>query len=300
MKILISGSSGLIGSSLQSYLKNLGHHVVCLIRNNQEQGPDTIPWNPNQEELDSSNIEGFDVVINLSGENIAGGRWTEQQKERILNSRIKSTSTLIKTIRKLKNPPKVFLSTSAIGFYGNRGDILCTEETSAGSGFLPTVCQEWEAAAQSIKLSRTRIAILRFGVVLDPNGGALGKMLTPFRLGLGGILGSGNQYMSWISIDDLLSIILLVINDDSLVGPINVVSPQPVTNRHFTKTLGKVLHRPTFLSVPAFALRLMLGQEMADEMLLSSTRVMPHKLLNAGYNFVHSNLEEALTNLLHK
>lgn len=298
MKILISGSSGFVGSALQSYLTSRGDSIVRLVRNEKEMGPDTLLWHPEKDQIDLKNLEGFDAVINLAGDNIANGRWNDERKKNILSSRVNTTYTLAKSFRKLAQRPKVFINASAIGYYGNRGDILCTEETSQGTGFLPKVCREWEEATQPAKSAKVRTAILRFGVVLSPKGGALAKMLTPFKLGLGGILGSGNQYMSWVSIDELLDIILFTIKDETLDGPINVVAPHPITNRYFTTALGKILHRPTILSVPAFALRLIMGQEMADELLLSSTRVIPHKLLNAGYHFKHPNLEEALHHLL--
>lgn len=298
MKILISGSSGLVGSALIPFLKKSGHDIVKLVRDERQMTKDTLLWNPEAEQIKLSDIENFDAVINLAGENIASGRWTDGRKQRILDSRVKSTRTLSRAVSKLKNPPKVFISASAIGFYGDRGDTLCTEETSKGQGFLADVCQQWEAAAEPAKLAGIRTANLRFGVVLSPKGGALGKMLTPFQLGLGGVLGSGEQYVSWIAIDDLLNAVAFVINNEALEGPINTVSLHATTNRQLTKTLGKVLNRPTILSVPAFALRLLLGNQMANEFLLSSTRAEPFLLLKTGFKFLYTDLESTLNHLL--
>lgn len=298
MRILIGGASGLIGTALQAYLKSHGHSVVRLVRGEKEKSADTILWKPEDNQIDIKKLEGFDVVINLAGTNIADKRWNEKVKNSILSSRVNSTYTLAKAFRKLTKRPRIFINASAVGYYGNRGDIFCTEETSYGHGFLPKVCREWEEATDPARVIKIRTVILRFGVVLSPNGGALAKMLPAYRFGLGGILGSGNQYMSWISIEDLLAIILFTINNELIEGPINVVSPQSVTNQYFTKTLAKTLHRPAFLSVPAFVLRMIMGREMANEIFLNSTRVIPHKLLNAGYHFQHPNLEETLNYLL--
>lgn len=297
-RILISGSSGLVGTALQPFLQKSGYSIVKLVRNKKEESQDTILWEPEAEHIDLNAIEGFDAVINLAGENIASGRWNDQKKQRILESRVKSTETLSRALSKLKRPPKVFISTSAIGYYGDRGDTLCTEETTNGSGFLADVCRQWEAATQPASRAGIRTAILRLGIVLSQKGGVLEKMLIPFQMGLGGVLGSGDQYVSWISIDDLLAIILFVINTQSLSGPINVVSLHPVTNRQLTKTLGQVLNRPTILPAPAFVLQLLLGKEMANELLLNSTRAEPLRLLAAGYHFIHPNLDECLKSLL--
>lgn len=298
MKILMSGSSGFVGSALQQFLKRDGHSITRLVRHEHEKEAATILWDPERGQIETSALEGFDAVVHLAGENIAGGRWNEERKQRILDSRVQGTRTLGQALSKLKNPPQVFVSTSAVGYYGNRGDTFCTEDTSNGAGFLAEVCRQWEAATEPAKQAGIRTAIMRFGVVLSPNDGALAKMLPVFKLGLGGVFGSGDQYISWISIDDLLAIILFTINNVFIEGPINVVSPHPITNREFTKTLGKVLNRPTILPVPAFALKLVLGSEMAEEMLLSSTRTDPFRLHQAGYQFLYPNLEKTLRHLL--
>lgn len=298
MKILLSGSSGLIGKELLSCLENLGHHVICLRRDRQKLKENTIFWDPEKGILDSSAVENFDAVIHLAGENIAARRWNEKQKQRILDSRIKGTTLLTQALCQIKNPPKVFISASAVGFYGDRGSELCTEETSCGSGFLANVCRQWESATKPVIERDIRTINLRTGIVLSTKGGALKKMLTPFKFGLGGKLGSGNQYMSWISIDDALNIILYVLINESIKGPINVVAPLSVTNAELTDTLGKVLHRPTLFNVPAFALNMIFGEEMSKECLLSSTRVEPLRLIQAGYPFLYPELGSALKHLL--
>lgn len=294
MKILLSGSSGLVGSAFQEFLKGKEHTIVRLVRHKQGQDDHTILWDSQKHFVDGQSLEGFDAVVHLSGENIAGGRWNEALKQKILDSRVKSTQLLSQTFSTLNHPPRVFVSASAVGFYGNCGDMVCTEKTECGIGFLADVCRQWEEAANLAGSIGIRTVNLRFGVILSAKGGVLAKMLTPFKFGLGGMLGSGNQYMSWIAIDDVVAIILQAIENSSLTGPINVVAPNPVTNRQFTKTLGEVLHRPTIMTVPAFVLRFLLGREMADEMLLSSVRAMPECLLNSGYHFIYPNLNEAL------
>ncbi|MBA3816876.1 MAG: TIGR01777 family protein [Parachlamydiaceae bacterium] len=303
LKILLSGSSGLIGTELQKFLKDKGHEITRLVRfknvqnSNQNSNKDVILWDPENSSYNSTDFEGFDVVINLAGENIADGRWNEIRKQTILDSRVKGTRLLAQIFSKLNRPPKVFVSASAVGFYGDRGDTICSEATSQGKGFLAEVCREWEEVSKVFN-SEIRTVNLRFGVILSPKGGALSKMLTPFKFGLGGVLGSGNQYISWIALDDVVSIINDVIENPALFGPINCVSPNPVTNREFTQILGEVLHRPTFLPLPAFVLNLILGSEMSDELLLNSTRVMPESLIKSGYHFILPELKPALRELL--
>lgn len=294
MKILISGASGFIGNELINFLRTCGHHVSLLVRDHKAVTEGQFLWDPSKNLIDEAAFEGIDAVINLSGENIAGGRWSQERKNKILESRIQATSLLAKTLYKLKNPPSIFLSASAIGFYGDRGDNICNENTINGNGFLAHVCQEWEAAASPAIDKGIRTVFLRFGVVLSKNGGALAKMLLPFKLGLGGALGSGKQYMSWVAIDDVVAIILFALTNAAIEGPVNVVSPNPVTNYQFTKALGQALGRPTFFNVPAFVLRLILGAEMANEFLLSSTRVDPLKLTQEGYSFIYPDLLTAL------
>lgn len=298
MKILLSGSSGLVGTELIKSLKDKGFNIVRLVRNKKDNDKDVIRWDPEKQVIDSGSLEGFDAVIHLAGENIAGGRWNAERKQKILNSRVKSTQFLSQTLSRLNRPPRVFISASAVGFYGDRNDTICNEESGNGKGFLVEVCKQWEEATQIASSAGIRTVNLRFGIILSPKGGALAKMLTPFKFGLGGVLGSGNQYMSWIAIDDVIGIILHVIYDLSLSGAINSVAPAPVTNREFTKILGEVLHRPTIIPVPVIALHFMLGQEMADELLLSSTRAVPSRLIKSGYSFIYPELKNALKELL--
>lgn len=292
MKIIIAGSSGLVGSHLIPFLTAKGHQVQRLVRS-KPQGNDIL-WDPNTQYIDKATFQNADIVINLAGENVASGYWTEFKKNRILESRVNATRTLANYL--IAHRPKLWINASASGFYGSRGNEILTEQSSPGKGFLATVCQKWEAAAQPAINAGVKVAFLRTGVVLSPEGGALAKMLPLFKLGLGGIIGSGEQYMSWISITDVLSAIDFIIEHE-LTGPINLVSPQPVTNRQFTKTLGKVFHRPTFLPLPAFAARFVLG-EMADEMLLASQRVEPKKLQSHSFQFADPNLESALQKLI--
>ncbi|MDP3981731.1 MAG: TIGR01777 family oxidoreductase [Chlamydiota bacterium] len=296
MHILISGSSGLIGRALSRTLQQQDHSLYYLIRGKGTQSHH-IYWNPDTLEIDSQKIEGLDAIIHLGGENISGLRWTRQKKARIRNSRIHGTQFLSASILKLKNPPKIFLCASAIGYYGDRSDQILTEKDGPGIGFLAQVCQDWEKACDPLRQHGIRVANLRFGMVLSPQGGALPKMCLPFKDYLGGPIANGKQYMSWISIHDLCSAIQFILSDPNIRGPINCVSPNPVTNYVFTKTLGRVLDRPSFISLPAWLLKCMMG-EMAQDLLLSSTRAVPQKLLDHGFTFQFPNLEEALSNIL--
>lgn len=297
MRVLVSGSSGLIGSALLSSLSVADHSVSRLVRPGKTPAPGDVSWDPAAQRIDLAALEGFDAIVHLAGENIAAGRWTPARKHRIRDSRVKSTRLLAESLAALARPPSVLVAASAIGFYGDRDDEALTEESPVGSGFLPEVCQEWEAAAGPAAQKRIRVVNLRFGMVLAADGGALRVMLLPFRLGLGGPLGSGRQWVSWIARDDLVGIIQHAIADERLQGPVNAVTPEPVTNRDFSRALGRVLHRPAVMPVPAFALRLMLG-EMADGLLLASARVSPAKLRASGYRFLHPRLDSALQNLL--
>lgn len=294
MKILVTGSTGLVGGTLIPFLTTGDHKVVRLVRDPSEQG---IRWDPDKGEIESAKLEGFDAVVHLAGENISGGRWTAARKQRIRDSRVKGTRLLAEALAGLAKKPKVLVCASAIGFYGDRGDRVLDEAASAGEGFLSDVCVEWEKAAEPAAEAGIRVVHLRFGVVLAAGGGALAKMLLPFKLGFGGVLGSGDQYMSWLTVDDAVGMIHFAIENEALVGPVNGVAPNPVTNREFTNTLGKVLSRPTLFAVPAFGARLALG-EMADELLLSSTRVVPARLLRSGYSFRFADLEDALRHIL--
>lgn len=291
MRTLITGASGLIGSALIESLHAKGHAIRCLQRN-KKTSASTI-WNTDIFNLHENEDESFNTIIHLAGENVAGGRWNESRKKRILESRIEGTRELIHHLSKLSNPPSTFICASAIGFYGSRGSELLTEQSEAGKGFLAEVCKKWENEAQKAQQLGCRVVNLRFGMVLSPDGGALHKMLPAFKLGIGGPIGSGKQYMSWVSIRDLVEIVDFAINDDTLHGPVNVVSPVPVTNKEFTRCLAGVLGRPAILPAPPFALRLMFG-DMADEMLLAGSRVKPEKLISSGYSFQDVNLAETL------
>lgn len=296
MRILIAGASGLIGSALSQHLAAKGHSVTALSRGNRGNVP-TIQWAPEQGRLDPGSLEGFDGVVNLAGENIAAGRWTAKRKEAILTSRVRGTGLLARTLAGLRRPPSVVVSASAVGYYGSRGDDLVDESSSPGSGFLANVCRQWEAATEPTSAAGIRTVLLRIGAVLTPAGGMLPKMLPAFRLGLGGPLASGRQWVSWISLDDLVRVIEGLLTSMPLAGPVNAVSPQPVTNRSLTDALSHQLSRPAFFSVPAFALRIVLG-ELADELLLASTRVLPRRLMDAGFEFTDRQVDAALKRLL--
>ena len=298
MRVAITGAGGFVGSKLTSLLMSGGNTVIRLTRKTVA-GEGEARWSTSEGLLDPQRIEGIDAVVHLAGENIAAGRWTKARKRLIRDSRVDGTRQLATSLARLDSPPSTLLCASAIGFYGHREEELLSEKSGAGSGFLADVCQEWEKAARPAADSGIRVANVRFGVILSPRGGALAKMLPPFRLGAGGLLGSGRQYMSWVSLDDAVRALLHILRTDDLRGPINVTAPSPATNREFTKTLGRVLRRPTIAPMPAFAARLLFG-EMADEMLLASTRVQPVALVASGFEFRHRELEEALRDLLGK
>ena len=295
MKILVAGASGLVGSALIPSLTADGHEATCLVRSSPKA--DEIEWHPNRGLIDAARLEGFEAIINLAGESIAEGRWTDEKKRKIRDSRVNGTHLLSETIAKLATKPHVFLCASATGFYGDRDNEILDETSESGGGFLGTVCREWEDATEPATKAGVRVVNLRFGPILAREGGMLGKMLTPFKMGMGGKVGSGKLFISWISLEDAINAIVLAINDESIRGPLNVVSPNPVTNEEFTKTLGHVLNRPTALAMPAFAARLAFG-EMADEMLLVSQRVMPKRLNAAGFEFKYPGLESALRHYL--
>lgn len=295
MKVLITGASGLVGSALTAALAAGGHEPIPLLRKNAEAGKPF--WNPEHGEIDLAAAGHIDAVVNLAGENIAAGRWNDRRKARILNSRVKGTKLLAEYFSTSADRPRVIVSASAIGVYGDRGDELLDENSAKGSGFLAQVCREWEAAIAPAAAAGIRVVNARLGVVLAANGGALQKIVFPFRMGLGGVVGSGKQYMSWVSLDDAVEMIQHVIANDSLRGPVNLVSPNPVTNREFTTALGRALRRPTVFPLPAFAARLAFG-EMADEMLLASARVAPRRLAESGYRFRNPELSATLEALL--
>jgi len=296
MRVAISGSHGLVGSALAPFLTAGGHEAARLVRQPASVGTD-ISWDPDNGRLDPVRLEGFDAVVHLAGESIAAGRWTPAKKARILESRVAGTRLLSETLAALKAPPRVLVTASAMGWYGDRGDEPLPEEASSGSLFLSEVVRQWEAATEAARRRGIRVVPLRFGVILSAAGGALAKMLPPFKLGLGGPIGSGRQWMSWITLDDVLGVILHAIRSDTLAGPVNAVTPRPVTNTEFTRILARVLHRPAFFPMPAFAARMAFGQ-MADELLLASAKVVPAKLEATGYRFLYPDLEPALRHLL--
>ncbi len=296
MKIAISGASGLVGSALAPLLTSSGDEVVRIVRLRVD-GDDTVFWNAATGNVDLAALEGVDAVVHLAGENIAGARWNASVKDRIRASRVRGTHAIATAVASLQKKPRVLICASAIGYYGDRGDEECHDDSQGGSGFLAEVCQAWEDAAQPARDAGIRVVHLRIGVILSPKGGALASMLTPFKLGLGGIMGSGDQVWSWISIDDVCGVIAHALRDESLSGGVNAVAPAPATNREFTKTLGHVLSRPTIVPMPAFAARLVLG-EMADHLILASARVVPQRLSTSGYTFRHPNLEDALRHVL--
>lgn len=298
MKIIVSGSSGTIGSALIPELANQGHAVTRLVRSKPEDTGAAIGWDPIGGTIDTAGLEGHDGVVHLAGENIAG-RWTAAKKAAIRNSRVRGTRLLAEALAGLQQPPRVLVCASALGYYGDRGDLVLREDTGSGTGFLAEVCGEWEAAAQPAEEKGIRVVHLRIGVVLSTKGGALKEMLTPFKMGVGGRLGSGKQYQSWIAVDDVASVILHALTTETLSGPVNTASPNPVTNLEFTKALGRVLGRPTIFPMPAFAAKLALG-EIAEQLLLASQRLDMGKLLASGYQFRYPELEGALRHLLEK
>ena len=297
MRVLMTGSSGLVGTALRPRLVESKHEVRRLRRGSTVSG-DTTSWNPATGSFADGALDGIDAVVHLAGESIASGRWTAARKNEIRDSRVTGTDHLSRALARLESPPKVLVAASAIGYYGDRSDELLDESAVRGNGFLPEVCRVWEDAVGPARDRGIRVVHLRIGIILTPLGGALKQMLLPFKLGIGGVLGTGSQYMSWIALDDLLDIIMYALTDDSLTGPVNAVAPQAVTNRQFTKALGSVLNRPTILPAPAFVLRLVLG-EMAEALLLASTRVEPAVLREAGgFHFSYPDLESALRHVL--
>jgi hypothetical protein len=298
MNILVSGASGLIGQALIPVLTAGGHRVICLVRFRPRGGEPLVYWDPAGGDSDTPKLEGFDAVVHLAGEPITG-RWNAATKRAIRDSRVRSTRLLCETLAQLSSRPRVLIAASASGYYGDRGAEVLREESGAGSSFLSQVCQEWEAATGPAAARGIRVVNLRFGFVLSAAGGGLAKMLPAFKLGVGGKIGSGKQYLSWIAIDDLVQIILFATTAEALHGPANAVAPNPVTNLVFAKTLGRVLGRPTILALPAFLVRLAFG-EMGKELLLASARIEPLRLMNTGYQFRFPQLEGALRHVLGK
>ena len=294
MRVLVSGGSGMLGTALRLALVERGAYVLQLVRGRPET-EGQIAWDPTVAE--PHRLEGCEAAIHLSGANVAAHRWTAAYKKEIASSRVDSTRALAKVLAGLREPPRTLLVASAVGIYGDREDAVLDEDSAAGEGFLADVCKQWEAAAQLAEDAGIRVVHLRFGVVLGKGPGALEKMLPVFRMGLGGKLGSGRQWMSWVSLEDVVRATLFALDRPELAGAVNVTATRPVTNAEFTGVLARQLHRPAVMTAPAFALRLALG-EMADEALLSSARAVPKKLVEAGFVFKHETVEGALATAL--
>jgi hypothetical protein len=292
----MTGSSGLIGGALLGRLRREGHHVVALVRRSPDSGE--AHWDPALGTIDVGVLEGADAIINLAGVGIGDRRWSAARREAILTSRVSSTTLLCETVARLTTPPPVLVNASAIGFYGNRGDEVLTEDSAAGTGFVADVCRAWEAATSRAQEAGARVVHLRTAVVLARHGGALARQLPLFRLGLGGRLGRGDQWLSWISLRDEVRAIFHILGEGSIAGAVNCSSPAPVTNAQFTRALGRAMHRPAALVVPGPALRLALGRQLADELLLTSQRVMSTRLETSGFSFEDPSLDEALDGVL--
>ena len=292
MRILISGASGLIGRALTERLRSAGDSVQTLVRRTPEEAEGEIGWDPDAGVLDASRLDGLDAVVHLAGRPISS-RWTEATKAEIRNSRVRGTKLLAEVVAQLPRRPKVFMSSSAIGFYGPRGDESLDETSAPGTGFLADICREWEAAAAPARDAGIRTVHLRTGLVLSRAGGMLAQVLLPFKMGAGGVVGTGRQWLSWISLADATAAIQHTIATAELSGPVNLTAPEPVSNAEFVRTLGKLLSRPTLIPLPAFAVKVLFG-EMGDELLLSGQRVLPKKLLASGFQFAHSDLGSAL------
>jgi uncharacterized protein (TIGR01777 family) len=320
MKVLITGATGLVGTALVKSLVGDGHSVCRLVRresvaqkkgarksNGSAPSPNgrvvDVPWDPEASDglslADSQGtIAGAEAVVNLAGASVADGKWTQQRKMVLRSSRVKTTMALVTALGKLKTRPKVMVSASAVGFYGDRGDETLTEESKAGEGFLPKVSLDWEAEARKAETLGMRVVLTRFGIILAKHGGALPKMMKPFKFFVGGKLGSGRQWMSWVTLEDVIGVIRWALENEGVNGVVNVVSPKPVRNADFTRELGRAMHRPAIFTAPAFALRTAMGTEMADSMLLASERVLPGRLKQMGFGFQHENLGDALAAIL--
>ena len=296
MKILLTGASGLVGKLLIPVLKKDDHQIVRLVRSKDQANENTVYWSPLSGEIEVDRLRHIDAVIHLAGEPIMG-RWTDKKKERIRQSRADATHFLCKQLVQLTTVPRTLIAASAIGYYGNRPDAWVDEDAPSGTGFLPEVCSAWEEATESARKGGIRVVNLRIGIVLSPDGGALAKMLTPFRLGMGGKIGDGKQYMSWLMLEELIGMIQFALRRESLSGPVNAVAPNPVTNLEMTRILGSLVHRPTIFAVPSLAVRILFG-EMGIALLLAGARVKPVRLSEAGYEFKHPDLEQALGQVL--
>jgi uncharacterized protein (TIGR01777 family) len=298
MKILITGSSGLIGSALIPYLQEQGHEIVRLVRRRPDPGAAEVGWNPDTGTIDANALTGIEGAVNLAGENLGAKRWTATQKQRIHDSRVNGTRLLTEAMARLEPRPQVLASASGLGYYGDKGDQLLRENAPAGTDFPATFTREWEEVSQAVSETGIRVVNMRFGLVLAPGADLITWMLLPFKLGLGAKLGNGRQYMSWIAIDDLVRAINHILTTPALEGSLNVSSPNPVTNAEFTKTMGRVLSRPTFLTVPTLAMKLAFGE--MGESLMVSVRMNPSKLVSSGFRFEHPELEGALRQALRK
>ena len=297
MNVAISGASGLVGAALVSSLEAGGHRAIPLVRRELRPGEDALRWDPATGAITSAGPSIADAVVHLAGDSIMGLRWTAEKKRRIRESRTIATRLLVQTLTRLPKPPAVLVCASGVGYYGTRGDEVLTEDSRLGTGFLAELARDWEAATAPAIAQGIRVVNMRLGVVLSARGGALATMLTPFRMGLGGVIGDGAQWMSWIALDDVTGAIRHVLATDAVRGPVNTVAPAPVTNAEFTRILGRVLARPTLMPLPAFVARLTLG-EMADALLLASQRAVPARLQASGYRFRHASLEDALRAVL--
>ena len=295
--VVISGASGLVGGALTTALELDGVRVVRLVRRRPAPGGWEVGWDPGAGRIDAAGLEGADAVVHLAGESLAAGRWTAARKDAIRRSRVAGTQLIAETLARLPRRPRVLLSASAVGYYGDRGDETLTESSPPGTGFLADVCEEWEAATGPARDAGIRVVTPRFGMVLASEGGALPRMLTPFRLGVGGVIGSGDQWVSWIALTDLVAVLRFLMTADEVAGPVNAVAPQPVTNRAFTEALGRVLARPTFIPVPRFVVRLVLG-ELGEAVLLAGQRVLPARLAQARFPFRCPALDAALRDAL--
>lgn len=298
MKVLISGATGLVGKALAPVLTAKGMEVFKLVRSAPSTASE-IRWDSEKgfSEQDRERLEGFDAVVHLAGDNVASENWSDDKKRRIRESRTVGTKVLIDALKKCKQPPKVFVSASATGFYGSRAAEELTEDSDAGEGFLPEVCRDWEAEIRKASDFGARVVMLRIGIVLSKEGGALDKMLTPFKFGVGGVVGSGEQYMSWISLSDLVRAVVFALENDAVRGPVNATAPNPVTNEEFTKALGEALNRPTLIPVPEFAIKLLYG-EMGEALVLGGNRVLPRRLEAAGFSFEDTDIRKTLRRVL--
>lgn len=294
LRVGISGASGAVGTALTAFLTTGGHEVIRLVRDKDALGEGAVYWSPVEQEIDAAGLEGLDALVHLAGANVADGAWTPEHRRRVRDSRVEGTGLLARTLAELERPPAVFVSASAIGFYGERGDEVLTEESDPGEGFLAEVCEAWEGATTAAKEAGIRTVNLRIGLVLDPRSGVLERMIPAVKLGLSSRLGSGEQYMSWIDLDDVLGAILFAIKTEALEGVVNLTAPQPVTNRDFVETLASVLGRPALIPVPSAAIEMVMGKQAARETALSSQRVLPTRLQEAGFTFFYPDLGEAL------